>query len=141
MVEIFTDGAYAISIDQGGAAAVVVKDKEVIHKSFLGLTNTTNNRMELYGLILGLRYILNSEETDFKIYSDSQYVISTLTKGWNKKKNLDIWNIVDIYLNKIKDKNIEYLWVKGHDGNDFNEIADLWAVHASHLLNVEKDEH
>ena len=138
-MEVYCDGAYANSIDQGGAAAIFVKDNVILDKKFIGLTNTTNNRMEIFGVLIALEYILESEETEFNIYSDSQYVINTLTKSWKTKKNLDLWKRVYELIDKIKDKKINYIWVKGHNGDQFNEIADIFAVHASHISNVERD--
>ena len=139
MIEIYCDGAYSSSRNQGGWAFVVVQNNEVIYKEYDGLLNTTNNRMEILGCLIALEWILKSEKLDFNIYSDSQYVICTLTKGWKKKKNLDMWKRMDLLLEQTKHKNINFIWVRGHDGNKFNEMADIFAVHASHIQGVERD--
>ena len=133
---IYTDGAYSSSRNQGGWAFVVVQNNEVIYKEYDGLINTTNNRMEIMGMLKALEWInKNSIPLPIKIYTDSMYVIGTLTLNWKMKKNIDLWQILIPLVNK----DIEYLHVKGHDGNRFNEECDKWAVFGSHLLNCKND--
>lgn len=136
MIEIYTDGAYSSSRNQGGWAFVVVQDNKVIHKDYEGLLNTTNNRMEIMGMLKALEWVKqNSIPLPIKIYTDSMYVIGTLTLNWKMKKNIDLWEILIPLVNK----DIEYLHVKGHDGNKFNEECDKWAVFGSNLLNCKND--
>ena len=136
MIEIYTDGAYSSSRNQGGWAFVVVQDNKVIHKDYEGLLNTTNNRMEIMGILKALEWVKqNSIPLPIKIYTDSMYVIGTLTLNWKMKKNIDLWEILIPLVNK----DIEYLHVKGHDGNKFNEECDKWAVFGSNLLNCKND--
>lgn len=136
MIEIYTDGAYSSSRNQGGWAFVVVQNNEVIYKEYDGLINTTNNRMEIMGMLKALEWInKNSIPLPIKIYADSMYVIGTLTLNWKMKKNIDLWQILIPLVNK----DIEYLHVKGHDGNEFNEECDKWAVFGSNLLNCKND--
>ena len=133
---IYTDGAYSSSRNQGGWAFVVVQNNEVIYKEYDGLINTTNNRMEIMGMLKALEWInKNSIPLPIKIYTDSMYVIGTLTLNWKMKKNIDLWEILIPLVNK----DIEYLHVKGHDGNKFNEECDKWAVFGSNLLNCKND--
>ena len=133
---IYTDGAYSSSRNQGGWAFVVVQNNEVIYKEYDGLINTTNNRMEIMGMLKALQYIKTNEiPLPIKIYTDSMYVIGTLTLNWKMKKNIDLWQILIPLVNK----DIEYLHVKGHDGNKFNEECDKWAVFGSNLLNCKND--
>lgn len=133
---IYTDGAYSSSRNQGGWAFVVVQNNEVIYKEYDGLINTTNNRMEIIGMLKALEWInKNSIPLPIKIYTDSMYVIGTLTLNWKMKKNIDLWQILIPLVNK----DIEYLHVKGHDGNKFNEECDKWAVFGSNLLNCKND--
>lgn len=133
---IYTDGAYSSSRNQGGWAFVVVKDNEIIYKEYDGLINTTNNRMEIMGMLKALEWInKNSIPLPIKIYADSMYVIGTLTLNWKMKKNIDLWKILIPLVNK----DVEYLHVKGHDGNKFNEECDKWAVFGSNLLNCKND--
>ena len=136
MIEIYTDGAYSSSRNQGGWAFVVVQDNKIIHKDYEGLLNTTNNRMEIMGMFKALEWVKqNSIPLPIKIYTDSMYVIGTLTLNWKMKKNIDLWEILIPLVNK----DIEYLHVKGHDGNKFNEECDKWAVFGSNLLNCKND--
>lgn len=133
---IYTDGAYSSSRNQGGWAFIVVQNNEVIYKEYDGLINTTNNRMEIMGMLKALEWInKNSIPLPIKIYADSMYVIGTLTLNWKMKKNIDLWQILIPLVNK----DIEYLHVKGHDGNKFNEECDKWAVFGSNLLNCKND--
>ena len=136
MIEIYTDGAYSSSRNQGGWAFVVVQNNEVIYKEYDGLINTTNNRMEIMGMLKALEWVKqNSVPLPIKIYTDSMYVIGTLTLNWKMKKNIDLWEKLLLLVNK----DIQYLHVKGHDGNRFNEECDKWAVFASNLLNCKND--
>ena len=133
---IYTDGAYSSSRNQGGWAFVVVQDNKIIYKEYDGLINTTNNRMEIMGMLKALEWInKNLIPLPIKIYTDSMYVIGTLTLNWKMKKNIDLWKILIPLVNK----DIEYLHVKGHDGNKFNEECDKWAVFGSNLLNCKND--
>lgn len=136
MIEIYTDGAYSSSRNQGGWAFIVVQDNKVIHKDYEGLLNTTNNRMEIMGMLKALEWVKqNSIPLPIKIYTDSMYVIGTLTLNWKMKKNIDLWEILIPLVNK----DIEYLHVKGHNGNKFNEECDKWAVFGSNLINCKND--
>ena len=136
MIEIYTDGAYSSSRNQGGWAFVVVKDNKVIYKEYNGLLNTTNNRMEIMGMLKALEYIKdNNIPLPIKIYSDSMYVIGTITLNYKRNANNDLWNLLDPLINK----DIEYLHVKGHEGHTFNEECDKWAVFGSKLLNCKND--
>lgn len=133
---IYTDGAYSSSRNQGGWAFIVVQNNEIIYKEYNGLLDTTNNRMEIMGMLKALEYVKSNDlQLPIKIYTDSMYVIGTLTLNWKMKKNIDLWQI----LLPLANKDIEYLHVKGHDGNKFNEECDKWAVFGSNLLNVKND--
>ena len=136
MIEIYTDGAYSSSRNQGGWAFVVVQNNEIIYKEYDGLINTTNNRMEIMGMLKALEWVKqNSVPLPIKIYADSMYVIGTLTLNWKMKKNIDLWE----KLLSLVNKDIQYLHVKGHDGDKFNEECDKWAVFGSNLLNCKND--
>lgn len=134
MIEIYTDGSYASSRNQGGWAYIVVKDNSIIYKEYGGLLNTTNNRMEIMGVLKCLE-TFGSYNVPLKIYSDSMYVIGTLTLNWKMKKNIDLWEKVLPLVNP----NIEFIHIKGHNGNKFNDECDKWAVFGSNLLNCKND--
>src|ERR1700751_1974024 len=91
-VIIFTDGACLGNPGPGAAAAIVNVDGS---KTILtdGDPDTTNNRMELLAAIIGLESLpVGSIVT---LYSDSQYLVNTFTKGWKRKKNVDLWKRLD----------------------------------------------
>ena len=99
--------------------------------------------MELYGVLEGLKYF--NTPSQLIIYSDSQYVVGSINNGhlekWissndTSKKNLDLWKQIYMYLQV---HNVKFIWVKGHNENQFNEIADLFACHAAECLNLQED--
>lgn len=127
MLEIYTDGAYSSSRNQGGWAFVVIEQGKEIYKNFGSAENTTNNRMEIMACLEAIRW---SKGKEIKIYSDSMYVIGTMTKNWKRKKNIDLWIAMD---EAVKEVNISWKHVKGHAGNKWNELCDLFAVHGSQI--------
>ena len=99
--------------------------------------------MELLSVLETLKYF--KEPSNIIIYSDSQYVVSSIENGhvekWFKnndlsKKNLDLWREI---LDQISFHNVKFIWVKGHNKNKMNELADLFAVHAGSCLNLIED--
>lgn len=132
MLQIYTDGAYKSSIDQGGIGIVWMKDDEVFKKYSKGFKHTTNNKMELIAMLCAFKSIKTSmEEVEF--ISDSQYVLGCLTKGWKKKKNIELWNILDKEYERVKSliKNIKFTHVRGHQDCFGNNLADELASNAS----------
>ena len=128
---IYTDGAYSPSRDKGGIGVVIVKDSKIILEYSKGYSNTTNNRMELTAIIIGLSCIKNNIDS-LKIISDSQYCIGCITKGWKRKKNQDLWKVFDYIQSQVSDKycnKISYEWTKGHTvDNIYNNKCDKLAV-------------
>lgn len=135
-IVIYTDGAYKSSTDQGGWAYVVMKNNIEIDYDFNGAKNTTNNRMEISGVLGALTWALLSVYTNIKICTDSQYVFGTIKRNWKRNKNLELWKKIDELLNKLSNKNITFEWIKGHDGNIGNNRADELAVKGSNLYIV-----
>jgi len=132
MLQIYTDGAYKSSIDQGGIGIVWIKDDKVFKKYSKGFKHTTNNKMELIAMLCAFKSIKTSmEEVEF--ISDSQYVLGCLTKGWKKKKNVELWNILDKEYERVKSlvKNIKFTHVRGHQDCFGNNLADELASNAS----------
>ena len=127
MIEVYTDGAYSSSRNQGGLGIVFIKDNKVIAKFSKTYKNTTNNRMELMAIIIALQSI--KDENEITIYSDSMYVIGTATQGWKRKKNLDLWEKYDAVIDLFK--TVTFKHVKGHSTNMFNNLCDEMAVAAS----------
>ena len=144
MYTVYTDGAYMSSINCGGCSAIITRNGIVVKKLYKGFKNTTNNRMEIFGVIMALEYFTSPEEIE--IYSDSSYVVNSINNKhvykWFEnqdftKKNLDLWFRLIEALNL---HNVKFHWVKGHNGNHFNEIADLYATHSCTCLNIPTDE-
>lgn len=132
MLQIYTDGAYKSSIDQGGIGIVWMKDDKVFKKYSKGFKHTTNNKMELIAMLCAFKSIKTSiDEVEF--ISDSQYVLGCLTKGWKKKKNVELWNILDKEYERVKSliKNIKFTHVRGHQDCFGNNLADELASNAS----------
>jgi len=143
-VTIYTDGGASGNPGPGGYGIVLLSGEHRKEMSG-GFRLTTNNRMELLAVIIALE-TLKFDGTDVTIYSDSKYVVDAITKGWvfgwekkgfAKKKNPDLWKrFLKIY---TKHK-VEFVWVKGHAGNELNEVADRLAVSAYQegVLEVDK---
>ena len=132
MLQIYTDGAYKSSIDQGGIGIVWMKDDKVFKKYSKGFKHTTNNKMELIAMLCAFKSIKTPiDEVEF--ISDSQYVLGCLTKGWKKKKNVELWNILDKEYERVKSliKNINFTHVRGHQDCFGNNLADELASNAS----------
>ena len=102
-----------------------------------GFRLTTNNRMELMAVIAGLE-IIKKPELPVIIYSDSQYIVNSIEKGWLRnwmktnfkggKKNKDLWTI---YYNLSLGFNIKMVWVRGHADNAYNNRCDELATVAA----------
>jgi len=87
-----------------------------------GASKSTNNRMELAAVINGFKAVAASE--DVTVYSDSQYVVLTMVKGWKRNKNLDLWADLDA---EVAKRRVRWEWVRGHVGDPLNEQADALA--------------
>ncbi len=135
-IKMYTDGSALGNPGPGGYGIVLMAGKH--YKEFKqGYRHTTNNRMELLSVIVGLEK-LKKPGYSVKIYSDSKYVVDAIEKkwvfGWVKKnfkgkKNADLWKrFLEIY----PKHQVEFIWVKGHAGNKYNEVCDQLAVSAAH---------
>jgi ribonuclease HI len=139
VIEIYTDGSCLGNPGPGGwGAALLYKEHK---KEISGANNaTTNNRMEMQAVVEALK-IIKKESAKIIIYTDSQYVKDGINKwifswkknGWrnaNRKliKNVDLWQELDLEVSKHQ---IEWVWVKGHSGNHYNEIVDELARKAA----------
>ena len=131
MIKCYVDGAYSSLRDQGGWAFVVLKNDFKIHSEFFPEKDTTNNRMEIQAVIEACKWAKKYSVTELEIVSDSMYVIGTMTMEWKRKKNNDLWEIMD---NVTKDLSITWTHVKGHSGDKYNELCDALAVEASKTI-------
>jgi ribonuclease HI len=133
-ITIYTDGASSGNPGPGGYGVVLISGKHRLEKSE-GFRLTTNNRMELVGVIVGLES-LKIPNSKVVIYTDSKYVADSVEKGWvfqweakafKKKKNADLWiRFLKIY----RKHNVRFQWVRGHSNNIENEVCDKLAVNA-----------
>lgn len=131
---IYTDGACHVTTKIGGIGIVFTKDNKLVSSYNKQFTNVTNNQMELLAVMYALSAIKDTDVVT--IYSDSQYVLGCITKGWKRKKNVKLWQKFDKVYEQALNKcpNIKFEWVKGHDTSIFNNIADKLAVEASNLI-------
>lgn len=137
---LICDGAYSSSRKQGGIGIVFLKGDTPILELSKGYINTTNNRMELTAIIVGLMCIKNPIDS-LTVYSDSMYCIGTITLGWKRGKNQDLWKKFDAIQNRANQlcKNINYEHIKGHQRTDegmakWNNRCDKLAVEASQSI-------
>jgi ribonuclease HI len=141
MIRIYTDGAAKGNPGNGGYGAIL--DYQGRRKELAqGFRMTTNNRMELLAVIVGLEAI-KKPGWQVEVISDSKYVVDAVEKGWLKnwvkkafknKKNVDLWKR---YLDAAKTHKVRFKWIKGHAGHLENERCDYLAVTAAegdHLL-------
>ena len=144
VIELYTDGAAKGNPGRGGYG-VVLKFGSHIKEFSAGFRLTTNNRMELLALIVGLESIKDSS-IPVKVFSDSKYVIDSISKGWifgwrskgfKGKKNADLWMR---YMDLHPRFQLTFTWVKGHAGHFYNERCDQLAVAAAEQKNLPADE-
>jgi ribonuclease HI len=143
-ITIYTDGASSGNPGPGGYGVVLISGKHRLEKSE-GFRLTTNNRMELMGVIVGLE-ALKIPGSRVVIYTDSKYVADSVEKGWvfqwesksfRKKKNPDLWIR---FLKVYRKHNVRFVWIKGHSNNVENERCDHLAVSAYSSAPLLEDE-
>jgi ribonuclease HI len=134
-IKLYTDGSAKGNPGRGGYGLVLISGKHYKEIS-QGFRHTTNNRMELLAVIVGLEH-LKSKECDVLVFSDSKYVVDSVEKKWvfqwvkkgfKGKKNADLWKRFLLIYQK---HNVSFQWVKGHAGHPENEKCDQLAVDAS----------
>jgi ribonuclease HI len=142
---MYTDGASRGNPGPGGYGTILMW-KGVAKELSAGYKHTTNNRMELMAVIAGLE-ALKKNNVPLKIYSDSQYVVNAVEKGWLKnwiatdfkggKKNKDLWLR---YAELAGKHRIQFHWVKGHASNPYNNRCDELATSAADSGQLIDDE-
>jgi ribonuclease HI len=146
-MNLYSDGACEGNPGKGAYAAILQKDN--VEKTYTkAYKHTTNNRMELLGVIEPLEEIKESSQVD--IYSDSQYVVNAINKQWlenwiknnwkksNKKKvlNIDLWKRMVVMIEKHQ---LAFHWIRGHDEHIENEKCDKLAVSARQNETLNED--
>lgn len=151
-VTLYSDGSSRGNPGPGGFGTILqfVDSKGQLHEREYsqGYLVTTNNRMELLGVITGLEAL--TKPCHVRVISDSQYVVNAFNKnwidGWIKKgwknaskdpvKNVDLWKRL---LKAMESHQVEFVWVKGHAGNPNNERCDTLATLAADGENLIED--
>ena len=121
---IYTDGAYSRLHDEGAFSFVILNEDgtealRMGHK----IVHETNNRAELKAIIAAV-YKLPDDATKARIISDSMYALNTLQGVWARNINHDLFDVWERTINERSDVELEFLWVKGHSGDEYNEICD-----------------
>jgi ribonuclease HI len=142
-ITIYTDGASSGNPGPGGYGVVLIYGKHRLEKSE-GFRLTTNNRMELLAVIVGLES-LKIPGSSVVIYTDSRYVADSVERGWvfswesksfKKKKNPDLWIR---FLKVYRQHKVRFVWIKGHASNPENEVCDRLAVGAYRKSDLLED--
>lgn len=144
LVRMYTDGAARGNPDGPGGYGTILTYEDgqgILHEREYsqGYIRTTNNRMELMAVIVGLEAL--NRPCQVEIYSDSRYVTDAFNRrwidGWLKKgwkgssgpvKNVDLWKRL---LRAGEPHQVTFIWVKGHDGHAYNERCDALATSAA----------
>jgi ribonuclease HI len=136
MIHIYTDGSSRGNPGPGGYG-VILKTDQYTKEFTEGYRKTTNNRMELLAVIVGLE-ALQKPGQEVTVYSDSKYVVDAVEKGWlrnwlktnfKEKKNPDLWKrFWEVY----QKHRVRFCWIKGHAGHLENEQCDALAVKSSY---------
>jgi len=145
MVHLYTDGACSGNPGKGGYGLILEWVGKPYRKEFSeGYRLTTNNRMELLAVIIGLEKLINPG-TEIKIFSDSKYVVDAVQKNWlfawekksfKDKKNEDLWRR---FLKSYRKHKVSFVWVKGHNNHPQNERCDELAVEAAQKNDLKVD--
>ncbi|MBQ1913416.1 MAG: ribonuclease HI [Bacteroidales bacterium] len=140
---LYTDGAASGNPGPGGYGVVLrcgTLEKELSG----GFARTTNNRMELLAVIIGLEQI-KWDNAEVHVVSDSSYVVKAINEGWLEdwkrkgfkgKKNMDLWLRFDAARQRHR---VAFHWIKGHAGHPENERCDRLAVAAYHHPDLPED--
>lgn len=121
MIYIYTDGACMRNPGPGGWAALVLSGDEYQVCSG-SAADTTNNRMEQTAVIQGLQ--ATPQTSHVTVFTDSQYVIGTMTRSWKRRVNSDLWDVLEALCSR---RTVTWEWVRGHTGEPGNEFVDAQA--------------
>lgn len=143
---IYTDGSCkGVEERHGGWSAIICNESgEIFKELYGGFTDTTSPRMEIRGVLEGLKAI--KDPSIITIVSDSQYVVNTINDNWISRiienpesfSNTDLWFEMVQLLQYHK---VTMIWTKGHADNEMNNRADKLAQFAAKALNLPKDEY
>lgn len=155
-ISIYTDGSGNNKTLMNGGCGVVLLYKHFKAKHAIGqFVNVTTAQMELKGVIEGLR-LVTDKSIPTVLYCDNQYAVFSITKGWaenwernnflypNPKKpseiiprpNADLIKQLLVEVRKFPEGNLQFVWIRGHDGNEWNEVADKLAAEGAHSKTI-----
>lgn len=133
--KIYADGSCIPNPGKGALSYVILHKDKVIKKHSKAYKLTTNNRMELLGVIEALKTLPPHSKAE--VYLDSQYVVNSINKRWLTRwiaksytgvKNQDLWKQISDLITKYT---VTFKWIKGHNGDIYNELCDKMAKKAS----------
>ena len=146
IITIYTDGSGDNKKKDGGFGIVLIYKEEEVYYQSDKYINTSSARMEIRGALKALQLIEN-KKLPVELYCDNQYVVNSIAKGWaykwesekwrdsasnfpnTKRKNHDLFIQLLAEIRKFK-KMPQFIWVKGHNGHEHNEICDILAGEA-----------
>lgn len=144
-VLLYTDGAASGNPGPGGYGLILELSGTAYKKEWSeGFAHTTNNRMELMAVIVGLE-LLKEAPLEVHVFTDSKYVCDAVEKKWvlrweregfKKQKNQDLW---ERFLKVYRKHKVQIKWIKGHNQHPQNERCDALAVAASKQQHKKKD--
>ncbi len=133
-INIYTDGACQDNPGPGGWAAIIEQDGQ--SRELAGREQrTTNNRMEVTAAIKGLE--ATPEGSSVTLHSDSRYLVNTMTRGWKRNVNTDLWERLDAL---VASRDVTWQWVRGHAGHPQNERADQLASGKAGVVQEQEEE-
>lgn len=136
--EAYTDGSCdnLSKFHSGGSAYVVLSDGVIIKEGCKGFLHTTNNRMEQLAIISVINFLPSNSKV--VIHTDSQYSIISFT--YPAKKDAKNKDLIGLFHRLVREKHINYrfVWVKGHNGNEWNEYVDNLAYTAYRNICAER---
>jgi ribonuclease HI len=122
----YADGSCIGNPGPGGWGVVLIRPDGSTTEYSGAAPSTTNNRMEIMAAIEALRGI--RDEAEIIVRSDSRYLVNTMTRGWKRKENLDLWKMLDA---EAATRKVQWEWVAGHASDEFNNKADRLARNAA----------
>jgi ribonuclease HI len=147
-VNIYTDGSCLRNPGPGGYGIILECEGKRTEKSG-GFRNTTNNRMEITAAIIALESL--KEKNRVMIYTDSEYLVNSMTKGWVKKWRANDWvksdkrpalnpDLWDKLLKLCEKNEVKFIWIQGHSNHRENERCDRLANEAAKKPNLPADD-
>lgn len=123
-IEIWCDGSAFPNPGEVGAAAVLVAKEgdRILKESIISIYTAkgTNQVAEILAAVIGLSAL--KRQSEVTVYTDSQYVVKTMNGEYKRRANLEFWKLLDAAINQ-QNHQVTWVWVRGHVGNKYNEMA------------------